>query len=103
MGVPTLTLPGQTVPGRSGLTAMSHVGLENFIATDKQDYVRRGVALASDVAALAVLRSGLRARCQQSPMFQPQIIAESATRALRVMWRRWCAGLPAESFDVSNV
>ena len=102
MGVPTLTLPGQTVPGRSGLTAMSHVGLESYVATDKQDYVRRGAALASDLPALAALRSDLRARCQQSPMFHPEVIAESATRAMRIMWRRWCDGLPAESFDVSQ-
>lgn len=102
MGVPTITLPGQTVPGRSGLTAMSHVGLESFIATDKQDYVRRAAAMAADLPALAALRAGLRARCEQSPMFQPQVIAEGATRALRVMWKRWCDGLPAESFDVSR-
>ena len=103
MGIPTLTLPGQTVPGRSGLTAMSHVGLQSFVAQDKDDFVRRGVALASDLPALAVLRTGMRERCQQSPVFRPEVIAKSVTSALRVMWRRWCDGLPAESFDVSEV
>jgi predicted O-linked N-acetylglucosamine transferase (SPINDLY family) len=102
MGVPTITLPGQTVPGRSGLTAMSHVGLESFVATNKQDYVRRAVAVATDLPALAALRAGLRARCGQSPMFRPQLIADSAASALRVMWQRWCAGLAPESFDVSD-
>ena len=102
MGVPTITLPGQTVPGRSGLTAMSHVGLESFIATDKKDYVRRAAAVAADLPALAALRAGMRARCEQSAMFQPQVIAAGASRALRIMWQRWCDGLPAESFDVSH-
>jgi predicted O-linked N-acetylglucosamine transferase (SPINDLY family) len=102
MGVPTITLPGQTVPGRSGLTAMSHVGLESFVATDKKDYVRRAVAVAADLPALAALRAGMRARCEQSAMFQPQVIAAGATRAFRVMWQRWCEGQPAESFDVSH-
>jgi len=101
MGVPTLTLPSQTVPGRSGLTAMSHVGLTDFIATDKDDYVRRAVALASDVPALAALRAGMRERCAQSPMFQPEAVAQGVSQALRVMWRRWCDGLPAESFEVA--
>jgi len=102
MGVPTITLPGQTVPGRSGLTAMSHVGLESFIAADKKDYVRRAVAVAADLPALAALRAGMRARCEQSAMFQPRVIAAGATRAFRIMWQRWCEGLPAESFDVSH-
>jgi predicted O-linked N-acetylglucosamine transferase (SPINDLY family) len=102
MGVPTLTLPGKTVPGRSGLTAMSHAGLEMFIATDKDDFVRRGVQLAADIPALAALRSGMRERCERSPMFRPAQIAEGVSDALRVMWQRWCAGLPAESFEVKE-
>ncbi|EEA03760.1 Tetratricopeptide TPR_2 repeat protein [Burkholderia sp. H160] len=102
MGVPTLTLPGETVPGRSGLTAMTHVGLANFVARDKDDFVRKGVALASDLPALAALRAGLRERCGQSPVFRPELVAETVAQALRIMWRRWCDGLPAESFDVSE-
>jgi predicted O-linked N-acetylglucosamine transferase (SPINDLY family) len=103
MGVPTLTLPGNTVPGRSGLTAMSHAGLEMFIARDQDDFVRRGIELTADIPALAALRSGMRERCERSPMFRPAQIAQGVSEALRVMWRRWCAGLPAESFEVTNV
>jgi predicted O-linked N-acetylglucosamine transferase (SPINDLY family) len=101
MGVPTLTLPGKTVPGRSGLTAMSHAGLEMFIARDQDDFVRRGVELTADIAALAALRAGMRERCERSPMFRPAQIADGVSQALRVMWHRWCAGLPAESFEVA--
>ena len=101
MGVPTLTLPGRTVPGRSGATAMGHAGLEEFVATDAQDFVRRGIAAAADLPALAALRAGMRERCLQSPMFRPDRIATGASAALRIMWQRWCDGLPAESFDVS--
>jgi predicted O-linked N-acetylglucosamine transferase (SPINDLY family) len=102
MGVPTLTLPGKTVPGRSGLTAMSHAGLDMFIATDEDDFVRRGIELAADIPALAALRAGMRERCERSPMFRPEQIADSVSEALRVMWRRWCAGLPTESFEVTQ-
>lgn len=103
MGVPTLTLPGQTVPGRSGLTAMSHVGLEAFVAHDPDDYVRRAAHLATDLQSLAALRANMRARCERSPMFRADVVADSVTRALRTMWRRWCEGLPAESFEVPEV
>ncbi|WP_233804001.1 O-linked N-acetylglucosamine transferase family protein [Paraburkholderia sp. HP33-1] len=102
MGVPTVTLPADTVPGRSGYTAMSHVGLEQFIATSKDDYVLKAAAAAADVPALAAIRAGLRERCQQSAMFRPEQIANGMSDALRVMWRRWCEGLPAQSFDVSS-
>lgn len=100
MGVPTVTLPAHTVPGRSGLTAMSHAGLTQCIAVDEDDYVRKAIALASDLPALAALRTDMRRRCAASPMFQPERIAESMNTALRTMWRRWCEGLPPESFEV---
>jgi predicted O-linked N-acetylglucosamine transferase (SPINDLY family) len=102
MGVPTLTLPHKTVPGRSGLTAMSHVGLEQFIATDKDDFVRRGLSLVADLPALAELRATLRTRCQQSPMYRPESVAASLSQALRMMWQRWCDGLPAKQFEVAG-
>ena len=98
MGVPTLTLPGRTVPARSGATAMSHAGLSQFVATDADDFVRRGTSLAADVAALTAIRDGIRERCLASPMFQPQAIAHSVSAAFRIMWHRWCDGLPAETF-----
>ncbi|MFC0402566.1 tetratricopeptide repeat protein [Paraburkholderia rhizosphaerae] len=101
MGVPTLTLPGRTVPGRSGVTALSHVGLESFIADDSDDFVRKAVGHARDLPALAALRAGMRARCEQSPMFNPDLIANAFAQALREMWRRWCEGKAAESFEVS--
>lgn len=102
MGVPTITLPSDTVPGRSGFTAMSHVGLPQFIAQDKDDYVRKAASLAADIPALAALRTSMRERCEQSPMFRPERIADGMSRALRVIWRRWCEGLPAQSFDVAE-
>jgi hypothetical protein len=30
------------------------------------------------------------------------VIAASLERALRIMWQRWCANLPAESFEVTR-
>ncbi len=102
MGLPTVTLPSHTVPGRSGLTAMSHAGLTQCVATDEDDYVRKAVALASDLPALAALRTGMRERCAGTPMFQPERIAQSVSQALRTMWRRWCADQPAESFEVES-
>ncbi|QYD69176.1 tetratricopeptide repeat protein [Paraburkholderia edwinii] len=103
MGVPTLTLPGRTVPSRSGVVALSHVGLESFVADGVDDYVKKAVAHASDVQALAELRAGMRARCEASPMFKPDLIATAFTQALRVMWRRWCEGKPAEMLDMSEI
>ena len=99
MGVPVLTLAGSTPSSRQGAAIMGHAGLAQFVASDADDFVRIGTQWAQDLPALARLRAGLRDRCYASPMGHPEVIAAAVERALRTMWRRWCAGLPPESFD----
>jgi predicted O-linked N-acetylglucosamine transferase (SPINDLY family) len=42
----------------------------------------------------------LRQRMQSNPLMSPHTVAAGMQAALREMWRRWCAGRPAESFEV---
>ncbi|WP_408226495.1 O-linked N-acetylglucosamine transferase family protein [Paraburkholderia sediminicola] len=102
MGVPTLTMAGETVPGRAAATWLSHAGLDAFVATDKQDFVAKGIAFATDITALADLRNGLRERCATSAAFRPDVVAAGVSRALRIMWQRWCDGQPVAAFEVPN-
>jgi protein O-GlcNAc transferase len=37
-----------------------------------------------------------------SPLGQPALVAKGLERALRMMWERWCAELPAQSLDVAG-
>ncbi|WP_333874567.1 tetratricopeptide repeat protein [Methylobacter sp.] len=102
MGVPTLTLVGRTVTARQGSTLLSQVGLDAFVAQDAADFVRKGLSWAGDPASLANVRAHLRERLKQSEIGQPAVVAKSLEYALRIMWQRWCDGLPAESFEVSR-
>ena len=98
MGVPTLTVAGSTPAARSGAAILGQVGLDGFTATDAADFVAKGLFWATHLTTLAEVRSGLRARLQHSPSRQAATVAAALEQALRHMWRRWCAGLPAESF-----
>jgi dTDP-4-amino-4,6-dideoxygalactose transaminase len=101
MGVPTLTIAGDTAPGRGGACNLGHVGLSEFIADNKADFVRKGLLWADDLVALSNLRADLRGRFKSSAMGQPAPIAANLDIALRAMWRRWCVGRPIESFEVT--
>jgi predicted O-linked N-acetylglucosamine transferase (SPINDLY family) len=102
MGVPTLTLAGATAPGRQGATLLAHVGLAEFVARDAAEFVALGERWARDLPGLAAVRAGLRERYAGSPLRRPEVIAAGLERALRQMWRRWCAGLPPAPIDVSE-
>jgi predicted O-linked N-acetylglucosamine transferase (SPINDLY family) len=68
MGVPTLTLPGATFASRQSLSYVATVGLNDFVARCKEDYVERAVSWANRLADLAELRQSLRPRIAASPL-----------------------------------
>ncbi|CAE6686809.1 Beta-barrel assembly-enhancing protease [Paraburkholderia domus] len=102
MGVPTLTITGKTMASRAATAWLAHSGLDAFAAEDADDFVAKGVKLASDIPALAAIRTALRERCMQSPPFQPEVVAKSLSRAFRTMWQRWCDGLAPAAFSAHD-
>jgi len=90
MGVPTVTLVGDTVVGRAGLCQSMNLGLPELVATTEDDYVGAAVSLASDLAHLSQLRQTLRARLQQSPLMDAPRFARNLESLYRDVWRRWC-------------
>ncbi|HEY4971107.1 MAG TPA: tetratricopeptide repeat protein [Steroidobacteraceae bacterium] len=102
MGVPTLTLAGKTPASRQGAANLGHVGLQGFTVATHGEFFDRGMYWAAHLAELAAVRAGLRESWQASPLRDPEFIASGLERALRQMWRRWCAGSTPESFEVSG-
>jgi predicted O-linked N-acetylglucosamine transferase (SPINDLY family) len=92
MGVPVVTLFGQTAVGRGGWSLLSNLGLPELAARTPEDFVEIAVALARDVPRLATLRAGLREKMQASPLMDAPRFARGIEAAYRGMWRAWCAG-----------
>ena len=91
MGVPVLTLPGEEVVSRIGLSILSAAGLREFVAFSEAEYVTLAGRLAGDLAHLAHLRATLRARMQASAFMDAPRFARHVEQAYRQMWRNWCA------------
>lgn len=102
MGVPTLTIAGRTMAGRQTACILEHNGLDRFIADDAEDFVRKGIAISRDLAGLAALRAGLRGSSPLSAADAVPRLAGALENAFRMMWERWCAGLPPVSFDAPS-
>jgi predicted O-linked N-acetylglucosamine transferase (SPINDLY family) len=95
MGVPVVTLVGETVVGRAGLSQLSNIGLTELVAKNADEFVKVAVELALDPARLHALRDGLRARMQESRLMDAPRFARDIEAAYREIWRGWCgAGSP---------
>jgi predicted O-linked N-acetylglucosamine transferase (SPINDLY family) len=78
MGVPVVSLAGKTHASRMGKSILRAAGCEAWACDTDERYVDRAVSLTADLAKLAEVRSGLRARLQQSALMD----AEHFTRGL---------------------
>jgi len=87
MGVPTLTLAGNTLLSRQGASLLTCVGLEEWVVGDVEEYVAKAVSLAGDIDRLAQLRAGLREQVLASPLFDAPRFAANLEDALHEMWR----------------
>jgi predicted O-linked N-acetylglucosamine transferase (SPINDLY family) len=93
MGVPVVTLVGETVVGRAGLCQAMNLGLPELVATTADEYIGIAAGLAADLGRLAALRVGLRARLEASPLMDGPRFAKAVEAAYRAVWREWCSGL----------
>ena len=92
MGVPVVTLAGETPFSRVGLCHLSNLGLQELVAHTPEDYEAIVLALAHAPERLKRLREGLRERMAASPLVDGRRYTRNLEAAYRTMWRRWCKG-----------
>jgi protein O-GlcNAc transferase len=90
MGVPVVSLAGETAVSRGGLSILSNVGLADLVAANPDDFVAIAIKLAQDRDRLANLRQSLRDRMRASPLMDLDRFTRNVESAYREMWVRWC-------------
>jgi predicted O-linked N-acetylglucosamine transferase (SPINDLY family) len=94
MGVPVVTLSGNTAIGRVGRSILSNVGLPELIAHSSEEYVRIAIELANDIDRLKRLRAELRQRVVVSPLNDPKQLMRDIEVFFRDAWRTFTASSP---------
>lgn len=89
MGVPVLTLVGETPAGRAGWSQLCNLGLKHLAATSERDYIKIAQQVAADLPGLAVLRRELRDRMRRSPLMDAARFARNIEVVYRRMWEDW--------------
>lgn len=87
MGVPTVTLMGDTMLSRQGGSLLAYAGLTDWVAANKDEYVDIAVSRAQDFKGLAALRGVLRQQVATSPIFDSARFATGLAATLSDIWR----------------
>ena len=77
---------GELSSGRAGLLAC--IGLDDWIATDVDDYVAPALSRSADIDGLARLRPALRPKMRASPLVDAPRFARNLEVALEAMWSK---------------
>jgi len=91
MGVPLVTLAGQTALSRTGVTLLWNLDLTHLVAESPQQYVQIAASLAADVTTLAELRASFRERLSQSVLMDANRYTRNLEEVYRAAWEQWCA------------
>ena len=100
MGVPVVTITGETQFECTGLMHLTNIGLPELIAKDVDEFVGIAVDLASDIVRLERIRQGLRERMKASPIMDEQRYNRFLEAELRRVWRIWCDGKVTPTADL---
>jgi predicted O-linked N-acetylglucosamine transferase (SPINDLY family) len=102
MGVPTLTLAGESLLARQGASLLTAAGLGDWVANNVDDYIAKAVTLTSDIPKLVALRAGLRGQASTSPLFDAKLFARNFEDALWGMWQARAQSNAATSSRVAD-
>ena len=69
MGVPVLTIIGNSFTSRYGYSINKNVNLDNFIAKDNNDFLDKALKITSNIDELSKLRSNMRNKALKSSLF----------------------------------
>ncbi len=86
MGVPVITLRGNSYVGRMSASLLTQVGLGEMIAGSVEEYIERTIELAADRQRLAQVRRALRNRVRNSPLCDGGGYARELERVYRELW-----------------
>lgn len=82
MGCPVVTRAGKAHVSRVGVSLLNAVGLQEFIAETREDYIEKAVALAGHTDRLAELRAGMRGRLRRSVLMDEKRFVQGFEKAL---------------------
>jgi len=92
MGVPVVSLAGETPVSRAGLSLLSNLGMPELVAHSEFEYANIAERLAGDLPGLARLRSTLRDRMKSSVLMDAPRFTRQVEQAYRQMWQAWRSG-----------
>lgn len=101
VGLPVLTLLGETFAGRVAASLLHAIGLPELVTRSVEEYETLALRLATEPQLLSDLRRKLRANRLTTPLFDTRRYARHLEAAFTRMWEIWATGEAPQPFGVT--
>ena len=101
VGLPVITTPGTTFPGRVAASLLNAMGIPESIAPSLEEYERLALKLARDPEVLTSLKAKIESHRASFPLFDTKRFTRNLEAAFVAMWERHQKGLPPQTFAVA--
>ena len=91
MGVPVLTLKGNSMVSHQGEAILTTGGLPEFIAKDKNEYIEKALFWSDkkNYEKLNEIRLNLREKILQTPLFKAYLFAQQIENLILKIWQKY--------------
>jgi predicted O-linked N-acetylglucosamine transferase (SPINDLY family) len=100
VGLPLITIMGQSFASRVASSLLSAVSLQELIVNNIHDYESLAISLASDPVNLKQIRQKLMNNIKTSTLFDTKVFTNNIELLYKEMYRRYQNELPAEDIYI---
>lgn len=90
MGVPVVTLKGNTHASRITSSILERINLSDLACDDISEFCDRVIELSENISARHDHRKNLRSSMRKSALVNREQFATEFGNAIRLIWQRWC-------------
>ena len=100
VGLPVLTMLGETFAGRVAASLLSAIDMPELIAKNLDEYEALAIDLAKNPEKLHALKEKLQKNRLTTPLFNTQLSTDQIESAYIKMYERYQAGLPPDHLEI---
>ncbi len=99
-GLPVITCAGEVISSRLAASLLNALEMPELITNTFDEYEDLSIYYATNTEARQAMREKLKAQRYTAPLFDTARTTRNLERAYKMMWQRYCDGLPPVNMQV---
>ena len=100
VGLPFLTLVGDTFASRVGASMLNAIGLPELITYSENEYKNKAIELATNPILLKTIKEKLEKNKISKPLFDAKLFTKNVESAYKKIYKRYNSNMPTENIEI---